>query len=577
MKIHSLIMKHILSFFILIGLANALSAQYVYDIRADSVRLTNPDSTELIIENHTQGVLGFLFNTGNGRTIFKRALIQLDDSTYLLGADTLHTKKTPYWNANGNHIYNTNSGNVGIHRNAPQAMLDLPGSVNIDDSSSYRIHYHSMIRVGDLESNVYTNLFVGDSSGHDNSGHFVTHMGNQAGVNSSGDYSTFYGYMAGYDNEGLDNTFVGTYSGQNNSPDPANPSLGSTDNSFFGFQAGIDNSGAYNTYLGSEAGWSATGSNNSFQGHSAGAANSGNNCSFYGSGSGVNGIGDNNAFYGANSGAFTAGMGDTYLGTNAGNNEIGYWGNYNVFVGDSTATGALLGPGSNNTFIGALAASSISECQKCTLIGAATDINTPGGVINSTAIGFGCKLNTSNAMVFGNANVQNWLFGTSSTVAGSALVVGSNSSNGNGAYLTSGGVWTNASDQFKKENFESLDNTQILDKIGQLPITRWNYKGLSEQHIGPMAQDFYRIFRVGMDDKTISTIDPSGIALAGIQGLYNKIHSQNTEIQDMQARLRIQQTELADRQAKIDQLLERLNKLETVLDSTLSAQKNRKP
>lgn len=64
-------------------------AQYVYTIKADSVKITNCDSAELIIENHTQGVPGFLYNTGRGRTIFKRALTRLNDSIYLIGADTL--------------------------------------------------------------------------------------------------------------------------------------------------------------------------------------------------------------------------------------------------------------------------------------------------------------------------------------------------------------------------------------------------------------------------------------------------------------------------------------------------------
>src|SRR5438309_7314634 len=82
-------MKSILFLIILISLANTLSAQYVYTIRADSVKLTNCDSSELIIENHTQGVPGFLYNTGNGRTIFKRGAQKLNDTSYLIGADTV--------------------------------------------------------------------------------------------------------------------------------------------------------------------------------------------------------------------------------------------------------------------------------------------------------------------------------------------------------------------------------------------------------------------------------------------------------------------------------------------------------
>src|SRR5882757_9581520 len=82
-------MKHILFLFVLINLSEALSAQYVYTIRADSVKLTNCDSSELIIENHTQGVPGFLYNTGNGRTVFRKGVMKINDSLYIIGADTL--------------------------------------------------------------------------------------------------------------------------------------------------------------------------------------------------------------------------------------------------------------------------------------------------------------------------------------------------------------------------------------------------------------------------------------------------------------------------------------------------------
>ena len=76
---------------IILCLTFALHAQTknVYTITADSVKLTSCDSSELIIENHTQNVPGFLFNTGNGRTIFKRAAQPLGDTAYIFGADTV--------------------------------------------------------------------------------------------------------------------------------------------------------------------------------------------------------------------------------------------------------------------------------------------------------------------------------------------------------------------------------------------------------------------------------------------------------------------------------------------------------
>lgn len=62
----------------------------IYTIAADSVLLSYCDSTEFILENHTQNVPGFLYNTGRGRTIFKRGVSKLNDSLYLIGADTLN-------------------------------------------------------------------------------------------------------------------------------------------------------------------------------------------------------------------------------------------------------------------------------------------------------------------------------------------------------------------------------------------------------------------------------------------------------------------------------------------------------
>jgi hypothetical protein len=79
---------------VLISLEKTLHAQtphtpYIYTIKADSVKITNTcDTAELIIENHTQTVPGFLFNKGRGRTEFRRA-ISLSDSSLLLGGDTL--------------------------------------------------------------------------------------------------------------------------------------------------------------------------------------------------------------------------------------------------------------------------------------------------------------------------------------------------------------------------------------------------------------------------------------------------------------------------------------------------------
>ena len=99
-------MRSMSLFCVLAFLCNTLSAQYVYTIKADSVKLTNCDSSELIIENHTQTVKGFLFNTHNGRTIFKRGAQKLNDSLYLIGDDTLNLGAKA-WVQGGNSFNDT--------------------------------------------------------------------------------------------------------------------------------------------------------------------------------------------------------------------------------------------------------------------------------------------------------------------------------------------------------------------------------------------------------------------------------------------------------------------------------------
>jgi hypothetical protein len=54
------------------------------------------------------------------------------------------------------------------------------------------------------------------------------------------------------------------------------------------------------------------------------------------------------------------------------------------------------------------------------------------------------------------------------------------------------------------------------------------------KHIGPMAQDFYGAFGLGDDEKYISTLDADGVALAGVQALYELAKQQQAQIEALQ-------------------------------------------
>jgi hypothetical protein len=93
-----------------------------------------------------------------------------------------------------------------------------------------------------------------------------------------------------------------------------------------------------------------------------------------------------------------------------------------------------------------------------------------------------------------------------------------------GGYLSSAGAWTNSSDRALKRDFRPVDPQALLRTLARVPVQRWRYKaeGARVRHIGPTAQDFYSAFGLGLDDRHITTVDESGVALAAIQGLYEQ-------------------------------------------------------
>jgi hypothetical protein len=112
-----------------------------------------------------------------------------------------------------------------------------------------------------------------------------------------------------------------------------------------------------------------------------------------------------------------------------------------------------------------------------------------------------------------------------------------------GCTLPAGTVsWSCTSDRNTKTNITSLDARDVLKRVANIPIARWSYKGTeSIANIGPMAQDFWREFKLGDSDKSIASMNMSGVALAAIQGLNQKLSEQvkakDREIAALKARL----------------------------------------
>jgi Skp family chaperone for outer membrane proteins len=81
-----------------------------------------------------------------------------------------------------------------------------------------------------------------------------------------------------------------------------------------------------------------------------------------------------------------------------------------------------------------------------------------------------------------------------------------------------------------------------------------------------VAQDFYQAFGLGDSDRTISTVDANGVALAAIQGLNAKLEAERDALQ---AKLEAENAELraesAELRAESAELRARLQRLEALM------------
>jgi len=90
-----------------------------------------------------------------------------------------------------------------------------------------------------------------------------------------------------------------------------------------------------------------------------------------------------------------------------------------------------------------------------------------------------------------------------------------------GVVLSPGsGTWASLSDRNAKTGIVPLDAASVLAKVVAMPVSSWQYKSEpGVRHLGPLAQEFYAAFGVGVDDRHITSIDEDGVALAAIKSL----------------------------------------------------------
>lgn len=124
--------------------------------------------------------------------------------------------------------------------------------------------------------------------------------------------------------------------------------------------------------------------------------------------------------------------------------------------------------------------------------------------------------------------------------------------------------WTCASSRTLKENFADVDGEAVLAGLRELPVTTWTMIGDSAGvlHMGPVAEDFYRAFGLGLGESAIGLGDIDGVNLAAARALEKR----TTELRGENARLRTDvqalRRENHELRETLQALLQRVEKLE---------------
>ncbi len=118
-----------------------------------------------------------------------------------------------------------------------------------------------------------------------------------------------------------------------------------------------------------------------------------------------------------------------------------------------------------------------------------------------------------------------------------AMQIGTIGSNGNGAYLTAGGVWTNASSRKSKDNIASLTFEAAENTLEQLSPVTFNYKASSQTNAGFIAEDVPEIVAL-KGRQSLSAMDILAVLTKVAQDQERTIQTQKEKIEKIKSEIK---------------------------------------
>ena len=512
------------------------------------------------LNNTAFGFRALLNNTtGNANTAIGQRALQANTTgqqNVAMGQDTLVALTTANWNtAVGNWAMSQNTTGVGNSAFGGSAMNYLTtGSNNVGlgwaagygirtGSNNIGIGQNTLNAFPDGSNNVAIGQFamnggagphpvttssentaVGSWALHNSSeGSYNVALGTNAGVyNRSGNYNTYLGYRTGAyaaNLSGSRNIFIGSFAG--NSSSGANTTNVATASDRLYINNGLTNvpliegdftsAGRFVRFDASGI-FGATNTNNSALKNNVIVGNS-NTLAAGSNGSFIQGHNNN----GSNV-TFIAGVGNT----------TSQWLTHAMGQGNTVNGSASMAFGWNNNVSG----------QRSFSMGSANSVTADYSIL----LGIDSSSTHSGAMVlsdYGSSGADSWGYDTFTARFMGGYRLHTDSAGNTGVQLSAGGSsWGTISDRNAKENFIEIDPEEHLKKIAKLPVFKWNYIGKSEWHMGPMAQDFKYIFKLGdNNDKMITTQEMEGVTIVAVKALEARTRKLAQENEDLKKRI----------------------------------------
>jgi hypothetical protein len=107
----------------------------------------------------------------------------------------------------------------------------------------------------------------------------------------------------------------------------------------------------------------------------------------------------------------------------------------------------------------------------------------------------------------------------------------------NGATLTAGGTWTNASSRALKENIQNLNTDEALATLNNLNPVKFNYKvDKADKHVGFIAEDAPELV-AAKDHKGMSPMDVVAVLTKVVQEQQKSIQEQQKTISELKEKI----------------------------------------